>query len=91
MANGLTIVTEQMDHIRSVSMGIWLQSRITKRRGGGQRNLALCRAYGVQGHDHRTAEVIARQVDSFGGNMDAFTAKESCCFNIKVLDEHLAD
>jgi len=38
---------------------------------------------------HRTAEDIARQVDSLGGNMDAFTAKECICFTAKVLDEHL--
>ncbi len=37
----------------------------------------------------RTARDIARQVDSIGGNMDAFTGKETICFNIKVLDEHL--
>lgn len=37
----------------------------------------------------RTAEDIARSVDSLGGNLDAFTAKEMTCFNTKVLDEHL--
>ena len=42
-----------------------------------------------KGTEHRTAEDIARQVDSIGGNMDAFTAKECICFNMKVLDEHL--
>ncbi len=42
-----------------------------------------------KGAKHRTAEQIARQVDSIGGNMDAFTAKECICFNVKVLDEHV--
>ena len=42
-----------------------------------------------KGTSNRTAEDIARQVDSIGGNMDAFTGKETICFNIKVLDEHL--
>ena len=42
-----------------------------------------------KGTKHRSAEAIARQVDSIGGNLDAFTAKECVCFNIKVLDEHL--
>src|SRR5207244_5588488 len=42
-----------------------------------------------KGTRNRTAEQIARQVDSIGGNMDAFTAKECICFNVKVLDEHL--
>ena len=42
-----------------------------------------------KGTSNRTAEDIARQVDSIGGNMDAFTGKETICFNVKVLDEHL--
>jgi predicted Zn-dependent peptidase len=37
----------------------------------------------------RPAEVIAAQVDSIGGHMDAFTAKEYASFHLKVLDEHL--
>jgi predicted Zn-dependent peptidase len=42
-----------------------------------------------KGTKTRTARDIARQVDSIGGNIDAFTGKETICFNIKVLDEHL--
>ena len=42
-----------------------------------------------KGTRNRNAEQIAREVDSVGGNMDAFTAKECICFDVKVLDEHL--
>jgi predicted Zn-dependent peptidase len=42
-----------------------------------------------KGTQHRSAEEIARQVDSIGGNIDAFTAKECVSFSIKVLNEHL--
>ncbi len=42
-----------------------------------------------KGTKDRTAAEIARQMDSIGGNMDAFTAKECICFNVKVLDEHM--
>ena len=42
-----------------------------------------------KGTANRSAEAIARSVDSIGGNLDAFTAKEMVCFNTKVLDEHL--
>ena len=43
-----------------------------------------------KGTTSRSAEDIARSVDSIGGNLDAFTAKELVCFNTKVLDEHLS-
>ena len=42
-----------------------------------------------KGTTNRSAEDIARSVDSIGGNLDAFTAKELVCYNTKVLDEHL--
>src|ERR1700739_3419398 len=87
--NGVTIITEQMQHIRSASIGVWLQtgSRDEDAEWNGISHFIEHMVF--KGTKHRTAEEIARQVDSFGGNMDAFTAKECICFNVKVLDEHI--
>jgi predicted Zn-dependent peptidase len=89
LPNGLTIITEQMQHIRSASIGIWLQtgSRDEDAEWNGISHFIEHMVF--KGTKHRTAEEIARQVDSIGGNMDAFTAKECICFNVKVLDEHV--
>jgi predicted Zn-dependent peptidase len=89
LANGLTVITEQMQHIRSASIGIWLQtgSRDETAESNGISHFIEHMVF--KGTKHRTAEEIARQVDSIGGNMDAFTAKECICFNVKVLDEHV--
>ncbi len=89
LPNGLTIITEQMQHIRSASIGIWLQtgSRDEDAEWNGISHFIEHMVF--KGTRHRTAEEIARQVDSIGGNMDAFTAKECICFNVKVLDEHV--
>jgi predicted Zn-dependent peptidase len=89
LPNGLTILTEQMDHIRSVSMGIWVKtgSRHEDPQVNGISHFVEHMVF--KGTRNRTAEDIAREVDSIGGNMDAFTGKETICFNIKVLDEHL--
>jgi predicted Zn-dependent peptidase len=43
-----------------------------------------------KGTTTRSARQIAREVDTIGGNLDAFTGKETVCFNIKALDEHTA-
>jgi len=87
--NGLTVITEQMQHIRSASIGIWLQtgSRDEDPEWNGISHFIEHMVF--KGTKHRTAEEIARQVDSIGGNLDAFTAKECICFNVKVLDEHI--
>ena len=89
MPNGLTLITEEMEHIRSASIGIWIKT------GSRDEDLPLngishfIEHMVFKGTKHRTAEEIARQVDSIGGNMDAFTAKECVCFSAKVLDEHM--
>jgi predicted Zn-dependent peptidase len=89
LPNGLVVITEPMEHVHSVSVGIWLRT--------GSR----CEPPGLNGISHfiehmvfkgttrRTAEDIAREVDSVGGMLDAFTSKEMVCFNTRVLDEHL--
>jgi predicted Zn-dependent peptidase len=89
LPNGLTIITEQMSHIRSVSIGIWLKSGSRDEDSEWNGISHFIEHMVFKGTETRSAEAIARQVDSIGGNMDAFTAKECICFNIKVLDEHL--
>jgi len=89
LPHGLTVITEQMEHLRSVSIGIWIRtgSRNEDPQWNGISHFVEHMVF--KGTKHRSAEEIARQVDSIGGNMDAFTAKECICFNVKVLDEHL--
>src|SRR5215468_8889874 len=89
LPNGLTVISEEMQHIRSVSIGIWVKtgSRDEDPERNGISHFIEHMVF--KGTRNRSAEAIARQVDSIGGNLDAFTAKECVCFNIKVLDEHL--
>ena len=89
LPNGLIILTEEMLHIRSVSIGIWIKtgSRHEQPEANGISHFVEHMVF--KGTKNRSAEDIARQVDSIGGNMDAFTAKETICFNVKVLDEHM--
>jgi predicted Zn-dependent peptidase len=89
LPNGLTILTEKMDHIRSVAMGVWI-------RAGSRHELPEINGIShfvehmvFKGTKSRSAQHIAREVDAIGGNLDAFTGKETVCFNIKVLDEHV--
>jgi len=89
LSNGLTVISEEMKHLRSISIGIWIKtgSRDEDPQVNGLSHFIEHMVF--KGTRHRSAEAIARQVDSIGGNLDAFTAKECVCFNIKVLDEHL--
>jgi predicted Zn-dependent peptidase len=89
LPNGLTVVTEPMPHVRSVSVGVWLRAG-SRREPAARAGLAHFIEHMVfKGTERRTAEQIAREMDSIGGMLDAFTEKEIVCFNAKVLDEHL--
>src|SRR5438477_6535502 len=89
LPNGLIVLSEEMSHIRSGAIGIWMKpgSRDEAAEVNGISHFVEHMVF--KGTTTRSAQQIARQVDSIGGNMDAFTGKETICFNIKVLDEHL--
>ena len=89
LPNGIRILTERMPHVRSVAVGIWVGTgsrREPDDRGGISH---LIEHLVFKGTATRSAEDIARTMDSVGGQMDAFTTKEHTCFYVQVLDEHL--
>jgi predicted Zn-dependent peptidase len=89
LPNGLVVITETMPHVRSVSIGVWVRSG-SRRESPDENGLAHFIEHMVfKGTERRSAEAIAREMDSVGGMLDAFTSKEQICFNAKVLDEHL--
>jgi len=87
--NGLRLITETMPHVRSVTIGVWLMrgSRHESDERGGIAHFVEHMLF--KGTDSRSAEDIAQSIDSIGGQLDAFTAKEYASYYIKVLDEHL--
>lgn len=91
LPGGLRVVVEEIPHVRSASIGVWV--------GAGSRFETLGEA-GVshfiehllfKGTERRTAKQIAEEMDALGGSLNAFTAKEQTCFYTKVLDEHVGD
>ena len=89
LPNGLVVIAEPMPHAHSVSIGLWVRSgsRSEPQRLNGIAHFIEHMVF--KGTSRRTAEQIAREMDSVGGMLDAFTSKESVCFNAKVLHEHL--
>ncbi|MGA7155509.1 MAG: pitrilysin family protein [Acidobacteriaceae bacterium] len=87
LPNGLLVLTERMPHLRSVAMGIWIDcgSRDESPEVNGISHFIEHMVF--KGTTTRSAQQFAREVDAIGGNLDAFTGKETICFNLKVLDE----
>ncbi len=87
--NGLRLLTESMTEVRSVSIGVWLTrgSRHEPAEWSGIAHFVEHMLF--KGTATRSAEDIAQEIDSVGGQLDAFTSKEYAGYYIKVLDEHL--
>lgn len=89
LPSGLRLVTESMSHVRSVTVGVWL-TRGSRHESDAQAGVAHFVEHMLfKGTTSRSARVIAETIDSVGGQLDAFTAKEYAGYYIKVLDEHL--
>jgi predicted Zn-dependent peptidase len=89
LSNGVVVVSESMAHVRSVAIGIWVGTGSRRERPQENGVCHFVEHMLFKGTTTRSAEQIARAVDSIGGNLDAFTAKELVSFNVKVLDEHV--
>ncbi|MGA2672549.1 MAG: pitrilysin family protein [Terracidiphilus sp.] len=89
LPNGLIVLTERMEHLRSVAMGVWIKSgsRCEPAETCGISHFVEHMLF--KGTRSRSAQLIAREMDSIGGNLDAFTGKETICFNVKSLAEHV--
>jgi len=87
--NGLTILTEEMNQVRSASVGIWVRSgsRHEQQQLNGISHFIEHTLF--KGTRNRTSREIAVESDAIGGNVDAFTSREVASYYVKVLDEHL--
>jgi len=85
LSNGLRVVTEELPHFRSVSLGVWLGvgSRDETPAEHGLTHFLEHMAF--KGTPRRGAVDIAREIDQVGGSCNAFTTKEHTCFHGKVL------
>ncbi|ANA40412.1 MULTISPECIES: M16 family metallopeptidase [Geobacter] len=87
--NGVRIISEYMPHVHSVSIGIWVAngSRHERREHNGVAHFIEHLMF--KGTEQRSALDIAREIDSVGGVLNAFTSREYVCYYAKVLDKFL--
>lgn len=88
LTNGIRIVTEEINYVNSVSIGIWVKtgSRNETELNNGVSHFIEHMLF--KGTANRSAKQIASSIDNIGGQLNAFTSKECTCFYAKVLDSH---
>jgi len=89
LANGIRVVSETLPKSRSISIGVWVKvgSRHEASEIGGVSHFIEHMFF--KGTGKRSAKDIAIEMDSLGGEMNAFTSQETTTYYAKVVDEHL--
>lgn len=89
LPNGVRIVSEPMEAVRSATVGIWVQagSRCEKRSESGSAHYIEHMLF--KGTTKHSATGLAQEMDAFGGQCNAFTGRNSTCFYARCPDTHL--
>ena len=91
LPNGVRILTEAIDSVRSAALGIWVAtgSRDEKSSESGAAHFIEHMLF--KGTHTDTAAQLAARMDAIGGQLNAFTTKECTCFYVHALDSHLME
>jgi len=89
LPNGVRVLTENMASVRSASLGIWADIGSAAERGEQRGISHLVEHMLFKGTARRSAREIAEAMDGVGGNLNAFTDKETTCYYAKVIDRHV--
>lgn len=88
LGNGVRIISERVDHMRSVSLGIWAHVGSRDETNGDAGAAHFIEHMLFKGTTNRSGIQIALELDSLGGFHNAFTGKETTCFHGRVLGRH---
>ncbi|HIU57814.1 MAG TPA: insulinase family protein [Candidatus Ornithomonoglobus merdipullorum] len=88
LSNGIRVAAERIPYVQSVSLGVWVAngSRCEKKNENGISHFIEHMLF--KGTEKRTAEQIALEMDSVGGQLNAFTTRECTCFYAKTLGDY---
>lgn len=89
LPNGVRIITEEIEHVRSAAFGIWVGAGSRDEREGYEGISHFIEHMFFKGTEHRSARVLAESLEAVGGQLNAFTTKEYTCYYAKILDEDL--
>jgi len=89
LPSGLRVISEEIPHVRSVSVGVWVDVGSVHETPETNGITHFLEHMVFKATKHRSTRAIAESLEALGGYLNAFTTKESTCFYARVLDEHL--
>lgn len=89
LPNGVRVITEKIDHVRSAAVGLWIGAGSRDETQGYEGISHFIEHMLFKGTEKRSAREIAETLEAVGGQLNAFTTKELTCYFAKVLDENV--
>ena len=90
LPSGLTVVTETMDRVETVSIGAYVATGTRNETEAENGASHFLEHMAFKGTERRTAAEIAEEVENVGGHINAYTAREQTAYYVKFLKEDLA-
>ena len=91
LPNGVRILTEPIDSVRSAALGIWVATGSRGEAASESGAAHFIEHMLFKGTTANTAAQLAGRMDAIGGQLNAFTTKECTCFYVHALDSHLSE
>lgn len=89
LSNGLKIALEKIDYVNSVSVGLWVKNGSRNENVYNNGISHFIEHMFFKGTYNRNAKEIAECIEDVGGQLNAFTGKETTCYYVKILDSHI--
>lgn len=90
LSNGIRVMLEPMDYMRSASIGFWIKVGSINETAQLNGVSHFIEHMLFKGTERRSAKAIASEIDDLGGELNAFTSKECTCVYTHVLSEHVS-
>ncbi len=89
LKNGLRVITEKIDYLNSISVGVMVQNGSRNESEDVNGISHFIEHMFFKGTSRRNAKDIVEDIEKVGGQINAFTSKEGTCYYIKALNTHL--
>jgi predicted Zn-dependent peptidase len=89
LPHGVRVVTESIPHVRSASIGIWIDNGSRDESPSLNGISHFIEHMVFKGTRRRSVKEIAQSIESVGGYLNAFTGKEHTCYYARILDQHI--
>ena len=91
LPNGLTVLSDNVPGVRSVAFGAWVRAATLHERAEKMGISHMLEHMVFKGTERRSAKEISLALETLGGSLDAYTAREHTSYQARVLDEHVRD